>query len=147
MTQPDRFPSRGSKRLRAPIWLVVVLLVLVALNLYTVLGTAAIAADYQDLAIPFAPWVRFTYGLIWTLSFVALALGLIRGTSLAFRLVAPALTVFGAANLGWILVFGRADYPQGQIPFQMVLTAAALIPPWWLALRYGWLKRRQSGTD
>ncbi len=129
-------------RLRCPRWLLAAVLALCALNLVAALGTAANAAQFQALAVPFSPTPSVAISGMWAVLFAALFRDLLRRRGWAFRWMAPLVTLYGVTEVLWQIAFFRSDYDRGRLGFQVLITAAALIPAWWVALRHGWLRAR-----
>jgi hypothetical protein len=123
----------------APRWFLLIPLVLIIFNLYTIMGTLTISPQYADLDVSFSPVLRLGIGLVWIVVFGALTVGLIIRRPFAYLWIAPALTIYGLANLVQGILWAQADYIRGQFGFQAIATALALIPVWWIALRRNWI--------
>src|SRR5258708_6920756 len=121
-------------------WLVGVLLALCAANVLTIAGTASALTSGSLPDLPFAPGVRLLLASAWIVIFALLLAGLIRRRRMAFTWTAPIITLYGISSVVWNILFARSDYSRGGIGFQALVTALALIPIWWIALRRGWLK-------
>jgi hypothetical protein len=128
--------------MHAPKWLIAALPLLIAANVWTILGTLAEMGQIQTLAVSYSVGVRLAMSCIWALVLLLLWTGLLGHQRLAFILVAPILTAYGLASLAWEMAFARSDYSRGHFSFQVVLTLVALLPVWWTALRRHWLQDR-----
>lgn len=130
--------------MRAPRWLLIGILIVIASNVLDMIGTANSASQYSLADVPFSPTLKIALSMFWIVTFALLALDLWRGRLWAFRWAAILLTAYGVINLLWFAIFVRADYGRGRLPFLALATVILLAPVWWLTLRRGWL-RGQNG--
>lgn len=126
--------------MRAPRWLLIGILVVIASNALDVVGTANSASQYGLAEVPFSPTLKIALSMFWIVTFALLARDLWRGRRWAFRWAAILLTAYGAINLLWFAVFTQADYARGRLPFLALAMMVLLSPVWWVAIRRGWLR-------
>jgi hypothetical protein len=141
------FPDNHAVRLTAPLWLILGLSFVMMSNLLTVVSTLmgdTLAASTLRIAPPVA--ARLALAGLWMLLCATLLAGLLRRVPWAFRQCAPLLTVYGLSQWIWQLLFARADFDQGRLPFLLLATLLLLVPVWWLTLRRGWLRRPFANT-
>lgn len=110
----------------------VVLVGLIAVNLINLIQTAGDAAYLYTLGLAYPVLLRVVVSGVWVAVFGWLLVRVIRGDRRAWRWVAPALTVYGASGVVWLLVFAQSDFGRGRIGFQAMLTVILLVPVWWL---------------
>lgn len=115
---------------KAPRWLLAIILTLIAANLIEVAGTLAIAPQYAALQLPFPATLRIVIAGGWTIALAVLLFRLIRHDPKALHWTAPILTLYALTGLVWLLLFARADYDRGRIGFQLVLAVVTLLPVW-----------------
>jgi hypothetical protein len=130
-----------------PLWLLAVMIGLIGFNIYSVVGTLNAAAAFAELNIPFPAAGRIAFAVLWIAVLGAVVVGMLGKQRIAFKVAAPALTLYGLANLLWTLAFSKSDYSQGQIVFQGIATVLALIPVWWVALRRGWVRNNNDSLE
>jgi hypothetical protein len=99
----------------APRWFLLIPLVLIIFNLYTIMGTLTISPQYADLDVSFSPVLRLGIGLVWIVVFGALTVGLIIRRPFAYLWIAPALTIYGLANLVQGILWAQAELHQGAV--------------------------------
>jgi hypothetical protein len=132
---------------KAPTWLLAVLLALCGANVLTIAGTASALVSGSVPDLPFAPGVRIALAAAWIVIFALLFAGLIRRRRMAFTWTAPIITLYGVSSVVWNILFARSDYSRGGIGFQALVTTLALIPIWWVALRRGWMRGAAANAD
>jgi hypothetical protein len=130
--------------MRAPRWLLIGILIVIASNMLDVIGTVNNAPQYSVADVSFSPTVKIALSVFWIVMFTLMALDLWRARRWAFRWAAILLTAYGAFNLMWFAIFVRADYGRGRLPFLALATLLLLVPVWWFTLRRAWL-RGQNG--
>jgi len=126
---------------KAPKWVLAVLLALCGANVLTIVGTVSVLVSGNIPDLPFAFGVRIAVAVAWLTVFAMLIIGLLRRWRPAFFLTAPSLTLYGTSSVVWNILFARSDYSRGGIGFQSLVTVLALLPIWWVAIRRNWMKR------
>ncbi len=116
--------------LKAPRWLLAIILALIAANLIEVIGILALTSSYAALQVPFSTAVRVTIAGGWDIVLTVLLVNLLRHNRRAVAWAAPILTLYSLTGLVWFIVFARSDYDRGRIGFQIVLAVVTLIPIW-----------------
>jgi hypothetical protein len=111
------------------------LTVLIAVNGYNFAASLADAPYAYTLGLSYPPLLRIASALLWAALFAVLLIGVVRGRPGVRGRVAPALTVYGAWSVIWLIVFARSDYAHGRIAFQAAATVVLLLPFWWLHRR------------
>ncbi len=140
---PEQPAARSVANLKAPLWLLAGIGVLIVASTLDAIGTLDAFPQYQALAIAFSPVLKIAAAGFWVAVLAALTVDLLRHRRWAFRGVGPILTVYALAGLAWQYLFDRSDYGRGRLGFQVLVAGIALIPVWWIVIRRGWLR----GTD
>jgi hypothetical protein len=112
-----------------------VVLSLVAFNLFSALGLVQAYTVLADLDLALPPWLLVAASALWTAVFGLLAIGLWRLKDWARLGTLAAVTLYLAQIWAERLFFGRSDYVRVSNPFYAVAHLALLAFVWWLLSR------------
>lgn len=124
------FLSSTGTMLKAPRWLLAIILALIVANMMEVVGTLATAPDYAALSIPFPASLRVVIAGGWAIALAVLLISLLGHNQRAVAWTAPMLTLYALTGLVWLILFARSDYDRGRMGFQIALAIVTLLPVW-----------------
>ena len=136
MTAPDT-QGKHPHLTRALTLLTALLALFQIVSVIRVLNLPDDLAGQVSLVIP----LEVIAGLLWAGIFALTFLALVRKRIHALRYTGWALLGFVLYSIARLLVFSRADYDRGRLPFLWVVAVATLCIPVIFLIRAAWIRR------
>ncbi|GAB4549076.1 MAG: hypothetical protein OHK0023_12990 [Anaerolineae bacterium] len=128
--------------LRAPLWILVFVAALCALNALGLAEAMTALRTYvaNNLTMPISPVIMLGMPLIWCTLFGAVCIALALRQVWAFRRVALLITLYGLSR--WLIsaALSRTEYDQGRLATQFGIALIVSSGAWLYAWRKGWLR-------